>query len=341
MVIIVNEVKEDDWKEFLENYDEALIYHTPEWRNFLKTVFGYKPYYLFAIDENDKILGMLPLMHIKSKIFPARLSCLPFAHICGYIGSKKLKRALLQNAVKLYNNLDANYLEIRDYANGRKFKIFNTFSTYVLELSSNPEEVWRKLDKGSVRWAIRKAYKMGVKVEVAKDMNDLTEFYEMNCRTKKEIGVPCHSFKFFKELFKNLGDFAKLYIARHGGEAIGGGIMLYYKNTVIYGYGAADPKSLKLYPYNAFIWKAIEDACLGGYRYFDFGRVSYEDAGLINFKKKWGTVEKKLYYSIYPENRRFFMENRNLMHHLGAKVIRRMPMPFYKKFSDTVFKHLG
>ncbi|MCK4454653.1 GNAT family N-acetyltransferase, partial [Candidatus Parcubacteria bacterium] len=69
---------------------------------------------------------------------------------------------------------------------------------------------------------------------------------------------------------------------------------------------------------------------------------SYDNVGLINFKKRWGTVEKKLYYSCYPKNPESLTENRdNLKYKLGTKVIRKMPMPVYKKFSDAVFGSFG
>ncbi|NQE53330.1 hypothetical protein C5S29_07030, partial [ANME-1 cluster archaeon GoMg3.2] len=133
-----------------------------------------------------------------------------------------------------------------------------------------------------------------------------------------------------------------LYIARCDDEIIAGGVMEYFKDGVLYGYGAANSDYLKLHPYDAFIWKSIEDACVNGYKYFDFGRTSYDNVGLINFKKRWGTVEKKLYYSYYPKNPESLVENReNFKYKWGTKIIRRMPMPIYKKFSDVVFGSFG
>jgi lipid II:glycine glycyltransferase (peptidoglycan interpeptide bridge formation enzyme) len=160
--------------------------------------------------------------------------------------------------------------------------------------------------------------------------------------TKKRIGVPCHPWKFFKNMFKILNDDIILYIAKYKGEIIAGGIREYFKDTVICGYSAANPKYLKLEPYNAFMWKTIKDAGLKGYKYCDFGRVSYDNTGLIFFKKRWGTIEKKLYYSYYPKNPKSLTGNRkNIKYKLGVKVIRRMPMPIYKKFSDVVFGSFG
>lgn len=342
MIDVTTKVKESEWKEFLEKFESATIYHTPEWKNVLEESFEYKPYYLFAKNESDEVIGMLPLFHIKSKLTCNRLCSVPFSHICSPIGDETAVNLLISEGINLYKDLGVNHLEIRDRVYFKGFQHQNTFSTYILELSPNIGEVWKKLDKGSVRWAIKKSQKSGVSVNVTKNMEDLKEFYQLNCLTKKEIGVPCHSWEFFKNLFEFLNDNVSLYVARYNDEIIAGGIMEYFKDDILYGYGAANPDYLKLHPYNAFIWKSIEDACLDGYKYYDFGRTSYDTAGLINFKKRWGTVEKKLYYSYYPKNPESLTEKRdNLKYKLGTKVIQRMPMPIYKKFSDVVFGSFG
>ena len=342
MISITAKVKEKEWKEFLDKSESATIYHTPEWKKVLEESFGYKPFYLFTKDESDEITGMLPLLYIKSKLTGNRLCSVPFSHLCGPIGDETAVNLLISEGTNLYETLNVNHLEIRDYVDFDDFQHQNAFSTYILELSLNIEEVWKKLDKGSVRWAIKKSRKKGVVVNEIKNIGDLKEFYELNCMTKREIGVPGHPWKFFKNLFTFLDNHVSLYVARYNDEIIGGGIIEYFKDTVIYGYGAANPRYLKLHPYNAFIWKCIEDACLKGYKYYDFGRTSYDNVGLINFKKRWGTVEKKLYYSYYPKNPESLTENReNLKYKLGTKIIRRMPMSIYKKFSDMVFESFG
>lgn len=342
MIEIVNEAKEDEWKKFLYRCGAASIYHTPEWKKILEETFNYKAHYLFAEDDSGKMVGLLPLFHVKSKLTGNRLCSVPFSHVCGPIGDESAVNFLIGEGVNLYEDLNVNNLEIRDPVGFEGFQRQNSFCMHVLELSPKIEEVWKKLDKGSVRWAIKKSQKNGVSVDTTKDIGDLKEFYELNCITKKEIGVPCHPWKFFKNLFRLLCDHISIHVARCNDEIIGGGIMEYFKDGVLYGYGAANPDYLKLQPYNAFIWKAIEDACLNGYKQYDFGRTSYDNVGLINFKKRWGAVEKKLYYSYYPKNPESLTGNRdNLKYKFGTKMIGGMPMSVYKKFSDTVFGSFG
>jgi len=341
---VTTEVKVLDWKSFLQKVSSATIYHSPEWKKFLEKTFGYKPYYLFSVNESDEIAGMLPLMHVKSRLLGSRLSCMPFAHRCGYIGDNVYKNNLIEAAVKIFNDSNIRYLEIRDAVRDSEFKNINAFSTYILELSGNVGEVWKRADKGSVRWAIKKSQK-NLSVDATKNIEDLKEFYELNCVTKKDKGVPCHTWKFFKNLFDILQDHISLYTARYKDEIIGGGIMDYFKENVLYAYGAANPDYLKLYPYNAFIWKSIEDACLKGYKYYDFGSTSYDNTGLANFKRKWGSVEHKLCYSYHPyASSSALIEaygEKKLSYKFGGYVIRHSPMILYKKFSDLIFREVG
>ncbi|HAU30914.1 MAG TPA: GNAT family N-acetyltransferase [Desulfotomaculum sp.] len=342
MIKIVNKVEENKWKKLLDTYDKATIYHTPEWKKTLEGTFGYKAHYFFAIDECGELVGLLPLFYVRSQITGSRICSVPFAHNCGPIGDEATVSFLAGKAIDLYKDLNADYFEVKDKVGFDNFEYQNAFSTYILELSPDLGIMWKKLDSGSARWGVKKSHKEGVSVSKTQSIEDLKEFYELNCITKKKIGVPCHPWKFFKNLFKFLDSYVSLYVARYNDKIIAGGIMEYFKKTVLYGYGAADPKYLKMQPYNAFIWKSIEDACLNGYKYYDFGRTSYDNVGLINFKKRWGTAEKKLYYSYYPKNPVSLTENReNLKYKWGTKVIQRMPMPIYKKFSDVVFGSFG
>lgn len=341
MVQVVSAVEENQWNDFLNNCEAATIYHTPEWKLFLVKTFAYEPHYLFALNETGKVKAMLPLFSIKSKITGSRLCSVPFSHLCGYIGDDSAFDTIMDEAVSLYKHLSLDYLEIRSAADASGFTTENKFNTYLLELSPGPETIWKKLNSNAKR-NIKKAANMGVSAEATKNPEALRRFYELNCINKKGIGVPCHPWEFFANLIDILKDYVHLYVAKHDSKIIGGGIMLCYKNTALYAYGASSPENLKYYPYFSFIWKCIEDFCRAGYHIFDFGRADSENAGLIEFKKRWGTAEKKLYYSCYPGSPQSIGHDRgDFKLRLAARAINTMPICIYKKLSDITFRHFG
>ncbi len=342
MLEITANANADEWHEFLQIQGDATLYHTPQWKAFLEKTFGYKPCYLFATDESGQLIGMLPLFEVKSRLTGNRLCSVPFSHECGCLGNSAARTALIYEAVALKNRSHLEKIEIRSAVENPHFQEKNAFCTHILKLSQNLQETWKRLDKGSVRWAVKKSEKLGVSVASSSNIEDLKEFYELNCLTKQNLGVPCHPWKFFKNLFSILEGYVRMYISRYKGNIIAGGVIECYNGRVLYGYGAADPSHLELHPYNAFIWKSIEDACINGCQIYDFGRTSYDNTGLIQFKKKWGTQERELYYSYYPSSGRSVVTERDsTIFRLGNSAIRTMPISAYKAFSTSVFGHFG
>lgn len=341
MVEIKKNTAMEKWAEFLKICPQASIYHTPEWKMFLENTFDYKPYYLFAIDECGQIIGMLPLFLVRSKLTGNRLCSLPFAHSCGPIGNDEAIHALLEYAIDGMKDTEESHLEIRDSVPNTRFKSHNMFSSYILDLSMGLEQIWTNFSS-NVRRGIRKSQKSGIKVFKTKDIKDLKLFYELNCITKRNIGVPAHPWKFFKNLFQYLGEYEQLYLAEYDDEIIGGGIREYYGFTVLAGYAASNPEYARYNPFNAINWESIRDACQKGYKIYDLGRVSHDNKGLEFYKSRWGTAENKLYYSYFPKNPVTFSGNRdNFKYNIATKAIQKLPMPLYKPFSEYVFQHFG
>lgn len=342
MIEIVSQIPEQEWNRFLGDTNGSILYHTHEWKIFLERTFDYSPHYLFVTDDSGQVIGLLPLFHIKSRLTGNRLCSLPFSHICGPLGESASRSALIEKAIEIRDLNHIDTIELRSPSNYRGFQETHSFCTHILNLYPNPTDVWKRLDKGSVRWAVTKSRKLGVTVTTSTDIEDLREFYELNCVTKRSLGVPCHPWKFFENLFSVLGNHVHLYLAKQKDRIIAGGIMECYKDKILYGYGAADPDSLHLHPYHAFIWKSIEDACQKGYRVYDFGRTSLGNTGLIQFKKKWGAQKIELGYSNYPCSHQCALSTRDsTSYRIGNSIISRMPMPVYTQFSSLVFSHFG
>jgi hypothetical protein len=340
MINIVKNVKEKEWKSFLNKCDEATIYHTPEWKQFMEKTFGYKSEYLFAKDESGNIIGFLPLFYIKSKLTGNRLCSVPFSHTCDYLGEKEVEDQLIKEGIYLSSRLSADFFEIRTAVDNDLFEKDNSFSTYILELS-DVDSTWNLIHK-SMRRFITKSQKT---VEVIKYNNHEGSdiFYELNCKNKRGKGVPSHPKKFIGNLVEYFPENISIYIAYLEKVPIGGIITLFYENKwVLYGYGASDPEYLTYHPLQACLWESIKDSCIKQFKYYDFGRASYDNEGLINFKKRWGASERKLYYSFYPKNPKSITDNRNnFIYIISTKIIKKMPMYMYKKFGSVLFGHFG
>jgi hypothetical protein len=341
MIQVSNQAPLESWQDFLEKEPEASIYHTPEWKECLERTFRYSPKYIFASDENGVLTGILPLFLIDGKIFGKRLVSLPFSHICGPIGTSESVDLLIQEAKSIAENMGKIPLTINSPVDYPNFGYTTNYSTYVLDLSNDANVLWKSFDRGSVRWAINRAKKEEVTVRESRDHVDLKDFFYLNTLTKKDLGVPCHPLSFFTNISTILPDKYRLYLAERDHEIIGGGLMLRYKDKVIYGYGAAKPSELKYHPYNAFIWQSIQDACAEGNKSYDFGRCSHSDTGLMDFKRRWGTRELSLTYSNYPLQSQSGPNRSGAIVNFGSKILRLLPLRIYSAMSERIFGELG
>jgi hypothetical protein len=329
------------WRVLLEYCGAASIYHTPEWKEFLENALNLKSCYLFSEDENGKIVGMLPLVYMKSRLSGDRLCSLPFSYRCGVIGSPSSYSHLISKAINLSNESTSHALEIRDYIDSEYFIKVNSFSYFGLDLSIGLEAVSSKLKRDAKR-GIKRSIDKGINVEKSNNMGDLREYYELNCLTKREKGVPCHSWSFFKNMKYQLGDYFSLYLGKEDGNTIGGGVTMNFKDTALFGYSASHPKMSDSFVNHAIIWRIITDGIERGYRYLDLGRVSPDNKGLIHFKTKWGATEFKLHYSYFPKQTKpMILDRATIKYRLATDIIRLMPVPIYKKFSDASFYHFG
>ena len=66
-------------------------------------------------------------------------------------------------------------------------------------------------------------------------------------------------------------------------------------------YGAALPSAFALAPNDFMYWEVMREACLAGYRLFDFGR-SRVGSGSFAFKRHWGFEAQPLAYQYVLRN---------------------------------------
>jgi serine/alanine adding enzyme len=350
-IIVEYQVSFEEWKSYVINHPSGTIYHLPQWKEVLEASFHYKPLYLFAKSEDNVLCGVLPLFQIKSWLTGNRLVSLPFSYICGpIVDSEQALVALINEAKNLCHALRCSYVEIRMIANEDRpaisspwrelgFQISDHFSTHVLDLAE-PDIVWKKFDSKSVRWAIRKAKKDGVIIREGSRVNDLETFYKLNLKTKRRLGVPGHPFDFLHNVYDNMRNLTKLYLAEYQGNVIAGIMNLEFKDTILYGYAASDREYLIHRPNDLLLWIAIEEGCRLGYKHFDFGKTSKDEEGLFRFKKHWGGEERKLWYYYYPQiPNSMALNNTGLKYKLATGLWQKLPLPLAQWGSNLLFKH--
>ena len=111
----------EKWNGLVEKDPYASVYHLWDWGEALSSTYGYERHYL-AATKDGKLIGVLPLVHIKSLFFGNRLISLPFCEYGAPLTdceldsqeTRKVMQKLVDATAKLANVLNVEYVEIRN-----------------------------------------------------------------------------------------------------------------------------------------------------------------------------------------------------------------------------------
>jgi FemAB-related protein (PEP-CTERM system-associated) len=286
------------WNAFVQEASAASVFHRYEWRDVIARAYGHETHYLLA-EEAERVVGVLPLVFIRSHLFGRALVSLPFADYGGIVaGSAPVARALLERAVVLGRAHRAEYLQLRhrepvaevEGAPGDKL-------TMLLALEREPRGIWDRLPSER-RNRIRKAGRAGLAGRVV-GAEAFEPFYRVLAENMRDIGSPVHSRAFFLAVLDALGPSATVVLVEREGQAIGAALALGFRDSIIVPWVSSLRRHFRLNPNMVLYWTAIEHACRAGYRTLDFGRSS-PGGGTYEFKRQWGAVPHPLAWSSFP-----------------------------------------
>ncbi|RLC74509.1 MAG: hypothetical protein DRI61_16480 [Chloroflexi bacterium] len=280
------------WNEVLEKAKNATVFHTLEWLEIQKKIFGMEEMLLFSKDcifpifikrKGPFTIYGSPVPETGS-LYGGPLCC----SVEGYLKTLNFfKRLGLFSSlfIKTPNNFDISIFE--------KECIVEPVGNYILDLKKSEEELWRNLNK-KTRNAIRKAKKSGIKVEFC-DSSYLDEYYEMVKEVSQRGSIVPLPKEFMKEVLDS--QIGKLLLAFYKDKPVAGGIFLTFKNTVTYWDGASYSKYRSYQPSNLLQWELIIWA-KENYSYYDLGGAGIPR--ITRFKKGWGGKYVE-YYRVYKE----------------------------------------
>ena len=75
------------WDAFVDRQTDATFFHRAGWKDVIELAFDHTTHYLLAEQRGD-IVGILPLVHVKSRLFGNTLSSLPFCVYGGVVAEE-------------------------------------------------------------------------------------------------------------------------------------------------------------------------------------------------------------------------------------------------------------
>jgi CelD/BcsL family acetyltransferase involved in cellulose biosynthesis len=302
------------WEAFVAGHPDAIVYHHPRWLEVLQSAYGYELVPLAYENPDGKLGGVLPLFRTRGVFTGRRLSSLPHTPVAGPLASHDGATAALVSAAVDRVRADGRarlQLKVREPSLEGLVEGVSGVAwepSYVLDLPDDPERLrfGNTRNHGRIKWAVNKAGRLHAKARWAETEKELKAWYRLYLETMREHSVPPRPYRFFIAAWRKLaphGEMRLLLVERTESSRtrlLAGSMFLLFGSTVFYAFTGGSREHLWLRPNDLIQWHAIHDAAREGFHHFDFGEVGRGDAGLAEFKSKWGAVARPLYRYYYP-----------------------------------------
>lgn len=343
MIKVFEQSDEHDvaWDKFVEFSQDSTIAHRIGWKRIMVEGLGHRPKYLIAMDDS-RVTGILPMIILRAWWKTKYLISLPWIDYGGILAeNSETEKLLFEEAVQIAGNEKAEFIEFRTTAAGsmnlelRKDKV-----TFLLKLEKDFDKIWTGFGP-KLRNQIRKAEKSGLTTEFGGG-EFLDDFYRVISYNMRDLGTPVWGRKFFETILTAFPNSAQIILVKKDYKVIAAGLLLYFKDRLYIPTASSYRSMLKNCPNHALYWAAIKKGCEEGYRYFDFGRSSW-DSNTFNFKKQWVPEPIQLHWQYYlgkskvipalnPSNPKYKILIKlwkkmplSLANYLGPKIIRNFP----------------
>src|SRR5215475_13770226 len=232
-----------------------------------------------------------------------RIVCGPFSDYCDPLASDvetwhELVAPLISLGVPITLRCLCNQLPARD----QRFVKVSEAAWHGIDLDRPESEIWDGL-RGPARQNIRKAQRCGVKVRASDQLRDMHVFYEMHCHVRKsKYRLLPQPFTFFEHLHASFTKHNGLTVllAEVDGAAVAATVFLECGDTLYYKFNASVERDGC--PNDLLVWEGIRIGQRRGLKLFDFGASDLDQPGLLRYKRKFATIERRIFRLQYkPE----------------------------------------
>lgn len=297
--IAYSDCLQEEWDRFALRH--GTIFHTTPVRRILLDSFGYQCGYHAAVDGENRIAALLPMITGRNLSGQRVGVSLPFVNYLDICASSEDARDFVMHSLpELQRNLSLSGIELRfkdRHVDSPAWRVCRNNVTFVLPLLAEEEPTLAQTS-GSCRNHVRKTYKNDWFM-ASFDQSRLADFYKVYVRRMKQLGSPSPSLDFFAAFFRHLPENSFLLtVLDKATERVVGGMLLLTSpgnSTLYYPYGANLVEYNHRYLNNFMYWEAVRFGIRQGLKFLDLGR-SPAESGTYQFKSQWGAKPVPLQY---------------------------------------------
>ena len=386
-IVKLDNNSKNEWDDFVKSQPHANVHQLAGWSGIIERAYHHKTYYLMAVEKyptilrhtvpepfnmaaknhnsrgegkkpDRRIIGILPLIHLKHFLFGNGLISIPFFDVGGILtDSKDAEKKLLEESIRLAIELKADFVELRhaiplsSLEKSEKIRLDKDNLSVNLGKKSYKVQMLMRLPdsaeslmnsfKSKLRSQIKKPIKEGLSTKVGQS-ELLADFYTVFAQNMRKLGSPVHSKYFIRNAIKEYSDDSKIFVIYKNDKPAAASLVVGFKGILKNPWSSSLREFSRMAPNMLLYWKMLEYACDNKYRIFDFGR-STPGEGTFKFKEQWGASSAPLYwyYMYLLKKPREHSIAQNSKFEVLSRVWKRLPLSLTNFMGPKIRKYIS
>jgi CelD/BcsL family acetyltransferase involved in cellulose biosynthesis len=294
--IVRTDPRRDPRWRLLARGPHGSVFTSPPWIDAVCATYGFIPACTIRLDWDGQPRAGLTWVPI-SDIRGDRASSLPFSDRAEPLTDDPLDwKALVDGVITDTAPLTLRCFEGAVPTGDSRFDRVAAAAWHGTPLNGSVEDIRRQLSQHARR-NIAISEREGVRVEAHTDRDAVHRFHGLHVSLRKRkyrlLAQPVELFDHIWEAFAR-DDAIVTMLARAGDQLIAGAVFLTWGDTLYYKFGASHHDHLVLRPNDAIFWAGILWGLQRGARLVDWGLSDLDQPGLIAYKRKWATEERRI-----------------------------------------------
>lgn len=330
--------------EYVLVHADGTPFHRPAWLLGVERATGHRCHLLAAVGPSGRMTGLLPLHHVRSRLFGQALVSSAFAVDGGILADDAASLSALARAAEdMARARGGLSVELRggpapaDHWDRRE----NEHLGFVRPLAADDEAELLAVPRKH-RAELRKALtNPALRVEHGRDPRHVRDHYRVYAESVRNLGTPVFPARLFREILARFGQDADFTIIYEGDRAVSAVMTLYHDDRVMPYWGGGVHDARRLRSNELMYYRLMAHGRARGMRLFDFGR-SKAGSGQAAWKKSFGFEPRPLsYYAWSPDGERRDISPQSAKYQRRIDLWKKLPLPVANVIGPYISRGLG
>lgn len=332
------------WDRFvLELCPSASFFHLSGWQRVITSAFHQACPFLYA-ERAGQIVGVLPVVHLRSRLFGPRLISNAFTIGGGAVALDDEAYAALDRALlALAERVGVGCIEVRrpvqPHQGGGWVAREGIYANFARPLVAEEEGCLKQIPRKQ-RAVVRKARDSSL-LRAESETNP-EHFSPLYAASMRDMGTPVFGRRFFTALMAEFAERCDCLTVFAEDRPVASVLNFYFRDRVMPYYTGSRSPARALGANDFMYWQVMRRAVERGCAVFDFGRSKF-GTGPFSFKKNWGFEPEPIRHDFWlkaggapPE-----MTPLNPKYRLLIALWKRLPLGLANRLGPLVAREIG